>query len=94
MKPASVEFKEFGFLPCDSNYDLISLENEEGKNASFLVLDDKTSQNVLENLQLVDLKQHIPYNNHLSPFCLDKASHKVSNSKFLVPTSYIKLGRS
>ena len=79
VTPASVEFKEFGFLPCNSNYDLISMENEQGQNASFWVFDDKSSQNILENLQLVDVKNHIGYNNHISPFCLDKASHEVSN---------------
>ena len=40
--------------------------------------DDKSSQNILENLQLFDLKQGIPYHNTISPFCLDKASHNVS----------------
>ena len=86
--PASVEFKEFEFLPCNSNYDLISMENEQGQNASFWVFDDKSSQNILENLQLVDVKNHIGYNNHISPFCLDKASHEVShrsvNQTFIV----------
>ena len=41
--------------------------------------DDESSQDILENLHLTDLKQGIVYRDFLSPFCLDKASHNVSN---------------